>query len=269
MISTEKITSKENQRLVAARKIRDGKDRERIFVEGARLVGEAVSSQIKIEQCFVVEGFRDQKLLEQISQSVGQVVEVSAKLFRSLADTTNPQGIAVIAQRPRWSKDDLEMAVRAANLPIVIYLKEINNPSNLGAVIRTAEAAGVTGVIISDGSADVYSPKALRASMGSCFRLSIVDMFGLPEMTVWAVQSGLRTIAADISGDVPYFDFDWLEPVLLVFGSESHGLSKDELVSIDEVIKIPMDNNVESLNLAVSSGIILFEARRQRSRSTI
>jgi TrmH family RNA methyltransferase len=148
---------------------------------------------------------------------------------------------------------------------IVVYLNKINNPSNLGAVMRTAEAAGATGIITSPGSVDAFSPKSLRASMGSAFRLPIVQNIPLIDAHHWAKENGMTCVAADISGGISYTAVDWNGPKLLVLGSEAHGLSDKDLNLIDEKIVIPMHAGVESLNLAVSAAVILFEAARQRS----
>ena len=145
-----------------------------------------------------------------------------------------------------------------------LFLKEINNPSNLGAIVRTAEAAGAIGVIVSKGSADVFSPKALRSAMGSSFRLPVWENAEFSEVLGWAKVHDLVTVAADILGTSSYTDIDWRIPSLLIFGSEAHGLGELELAAIDKTVLIPMENGVESLNLAVSAGIILFEARRQK-----
>ncbi len=265
MVDTEKITSRDNQRLVNARKARDGKETRRIFIEGRRLVDEALRSKIVIEECFFVEGFRERELLATIDAKAPKIVEMPERIFRSLADTDNSQGIILIAERPRDGARDIEERLnsKSSSLPIVLFLKEINNPSNLGAILRTAEAAGVSGIVISENSADVYSPRSLRAAMGASFRLPIWDQAGFDEVLLWARKWGLESTATDIRAEKSYTHIDWRQPRLLIFGSEAHGLSEKDLDRIDEQMQIPMENDVESLNLAVSAGIILFEAKRQ------
>jgi TrmH family RNA methyltransferase len=146
---------------------------------------------------------------------------------------------------------------------LVIFLNEINNPANLGAVFRTAEAAGVAGVITSRNSADVYSPKSLRAAMGSAFRLSIWDNAVFNEVLSWSGSIGLTPTATDTDATMAYTELDWRTPRLLIFGSEAHGLKDLDTAGIKDVIRIPIEPQVDSLNLAISAGIILFEARRQ------
>lgn len=266
MREIEKITSRDNRRLVYARKVRDGGVPEKIFIEGKRLAAEAVRSGITIDECFVVEGFRDRELRRSVEGRTANIAEVSEKSFHTVADTIQPQGIVLIARRPRGLPEGIEGRLGRSVLPLVVFLNEINNPSNLGAVLRTAEAAGVAGVVVSQNSADVFSPKALRASMGASFRIAIWENAHFEEAMNWANAMNLIVTAADVSASVIYLDTDWQVPRLLLFGSEAHGLSKSELFSSEDRVRIPLDNHVESLNLAVSAGIILFEARRQNWR---
>lgn len=263
MSEIEKITSRDNRRLVTARKIRDGKISEQIFIEGRRLTFEALRSDISIEECFVAEGFRDQELLAAVANRTSAIAEISGSVFGSIADTDRSQGIILIAKRPRTGADTIKSRIGIGGLPITVFLKEVNNPSNLGAIVRTAEAAGVASVIISRHSADVYSAKALRAAMGASFRLPIWDNADFDEVLGWAEKGKMLTTAADAKSSEIYSDLDWSIPRLLIFGSEAHGLSDADMGKIDDRIKIHMESEVESLNIAVSVGIILFEAKRQ------
>ncbi len=253
----ERITSRDNQRLADVRKVRDGKDHSRIFIEGVRLAAEALRSGLTIDACFVAESFKDREVFRELER---RTTVVADELFPAIAETKHPQGIILTATRPVHTLESF-----ADRSPIVVYLKEINNPSNLGAVMRTVEASGAAGIITSPGSVDAYSPKGLRASMGSAFRLPVVQNIALADAHLWAKEKGMSCVAADISGGVSYTEVEWNEPKLLVLGSEAHGLSTADLNRIDEKIVIPMHAGVESLNLAVSAGIILFEAARQRS----
>jgi RNA methyltransferase, TrmH family len=265
MKKIETITARDNRRLVHARKVRDGKAAGQIFIEGRRLVFEALRSDIEINECFVTEGFGDHELLKAVADSVEVVTAVSERIFDSITDTKQSQGIVLLAKRPEASLKSIEEGLRSSSLPIVVFLKEVNNPSNLGAVLRTAEAVGIAGVIVSNNSADIYSPKSIRAAMGAGFRMTVVEETDLTKAVSWAKEQGLTVTATDTSALDSYTETNWKKPRLLIFGSEAHGLDDDELSAVDERIKIPMATSVESLNLAVSAGIILFEARRQNS----
>lgn len=262
MLEIKRITSRENRRVVRARRIRDGREPAWIFIEGKRLAREAISSGLEIDECFVVEDLGDTKLLDLLEKNGIEISELPRDLMRSISATEQPQGIILIARRPSHRNFDLRTDGHA--VPVYVYLHEVNNPSNLGAVLRCVEASGAAGVFVSANSADVYSPKALRSSMGSAFRMNIAENVILSDVITMARQAGLGCLAVDASGSGSYLEIDWRQPHLLVFGSEAHGLSDDQLRSIGRSINIPMEQPVESLNLAVAAGVVLFEAKRRQ-----
>ena len=256
------ITSKDNSKLKLARSVRDGRESDLIFVEGVRLVEELLRSPLKGRTVFASESAGDKLThsLSEFSRSGAEINVIASKIFDSITDTKNSQGIVVLADRPQ----PREYADAFASEGLLVFLHQAGNPSNLGAIIRTAEAAGARSVLISPGSADAFSPKSLRSSMGSAFRQSLCTGAGLEDAVRLAKANGYRTIAADIGASRPYTQCDLHRRTMLVFGSEAHGLDRDYLKLIDEKVFIPMENGVESLNLAVSAGILLFEAKRQR-----
>ncbi len=262
-----KITSRDNQRLKNARKTRDGKIKDLIFVEGVRLAEEILRSNLVINEVFYTENFqnnnRGKYLLNTFAAQNIEVFEVSGQIFNSLSDTKHSQGIVLTARQPQTGQNLIESNL-TKNFPLVLLLHEINNPSNLGAILRTAEASGVSGIILTRNSANAFSPKALRASMGAAFRLPIWENAEFSEVLNWAKNNDFNTICADINAEKSYTEIDWKMPKLLIFGSEAHGLSENERDQINESLVIPMENEVESLNLAVSCGIILFESKRQK-----
>jgi len=253
----ERITSRDNEKLKLARRVRDGKVHDSIFVEGSRLCGEAVSSSIEIEMVFVTERFMETKSFGQIADELEGVHVVSESILESIADTNSPQGIVIVARRPAFKSTEI------AGSGTSLFLLQINNPSNLGAVIRTAEAADVRQILISVGSADPYSPKSLRASMGSSFRMRISEGCVLESVIERSKKNEIEVLAVDKKGKSIYSLRLTNKPRLLVFGSEAHGLPDEALEAANSVVSIPMSSPVESLNLAVSCGIILFEMQRQ------
>ena len=264
----EKITSRDNPRLKMVRKVRDGKQDDRLFVEGLRLCEETLRSPLKIIECYFRGDFvsteRGATLVNQVATRGAEIFEIGNNGFDSIAETPSPQGIILICERPAASPNRIDESLGTTeSIPVVLFLHEISNPSNLGAIVRTCEAAGASGLIISRSSADVFSPKALRASMGSAFRLPVWADVSLPEALDWAKLNEMVISAADLRAEHSYTSIDWTRPRLLVFGSEAHGLGQAHLSCIEESIQIPMRNNVESLNIAVSCGILLFEAKRQ------
>jgi TrmH family RNA methyltransferase len=270
-MNIRKIESRDNPRLKLARKVRDGLEREFIFIEGTRLAEEAVRSGLMIEIGIFENGYGSEMgnndLIETISGKTNEIIEVGEQLFSTISDTRSSQGIVLICKRPMADRSVFEKtaADRSAFLPLVVMLHEINNPSNLGAVIRTSEAAGATGVITSINSADVFSPRSLRGAMGSTFRMPIWAGAQLVDILDWSRSKGFSTVGASADANRSYAEVDWTAPHLLFMGSEAHGIPTNLEGKLDRMVSIPMDGNVESLNLAVAAGIILFEARRQVS----
>jgi TrmH family RNA methyltransferase len=263
-----KITSRDNSLLRRARAVRDGKANESIFVEGLRLCEEALSSRLKIEAAIYSEEIarkeRAAELIERLQVSGAKTASVSEKLLESISFTKTPQGIVVLAGRPTISED--EFKVRQPVTPVLVLMHGINNPVNVGAIIRTAEAAGVTGIIATTNASDPFSAKALRGAMGSAFRLPIWTGATYAEVLAWCVERGIRTISSDARASRDYTLVDWTRACALIVGPESTGLASNEIEQADETVRIPMKGAVESLNVAVATGILLYEAARQRAQ---
>jgi len=249
--------------------VRDSLVNDAIFVEGARLAEEVLRSNLKISDVFFTESFaqteRGKSFLQQAENY--NLAEVPEKIFDSLTDTKNSQGVILICEKPATDKSFIEAKLsKNKKFRLVVLLHQTNNPTNLGAILRTCEAANVAGVILTKNSADAFSPKALRGAMGASFRLPLWTEADFFEVLDWAEEKNLISICADVNAEKSYLDVDWREPHLLIFGSEAHGLSQKERERVAESLIIPMENGVESLNLAVSTGVILFEAKRQMNR---
>lgn len=260
------ITSTTNQSVKNAKRVRDGKDRAMIFIEGSRLFEEALSSGLTFANTYVTERFYEsnESSFKGGKASLPKPIMVSESVLRAMAETPSPQGVIAIANRPAFSLSDIERNLnRRGKLRVVLYLHNISNPANLGAIVRTAEAAGIAGIITSEGSADAFSPASLRGSMGSAFRLPIVEKIDMSAAFELANENQMTIASVDIKGDKSYSEADWTKPRMLVFGAEAHGLPDEILGRADEILTIEMTKPVESLNLAVSCGIILFEAKRQ------
>lgn len=268
MPDREIITSRDNQHVKHARRVREGLEAGSMFVEGTRLVEELLRSDVAVANVFVSAAAagngRIAALVGSLTKSGTAPVTVAERIFDQIAATKNPQGIIAVAVRPSFDVGVLAGSLVNSEIPVVVLLHSANDPSNVGSVVRTAEAAGAAGVILTRGSADPYSPKALRASMGSAFRIPIVSEMSIEDAVDWASGHGLLATGADVNAETLHYEADWTRPRLLMFGSEAHGLSESERELAAELIKIPLSNAVESLNLAVSSGIILFEAKRRR-----
>ncbi|MEP7075297.1 MAG: RNA methyltransferase [Acidobacteriota bacterium] len=271
MTEIDTITSRDNAKLKLARRVRDGREPELMFVEGTRLCAEVLRSPVTIVDCFISDAlfYKEGQIVQAIENARAAINRLRDDLFKTIADTDSPQGIVLVCKRPSLNRKAFEEAFSGsqAALPTVVLLHQVNNPSNLGAILRVAEAAGAVGVIVSRNSADPFSPKAIRSSMGSAFRLPIWKDVEMEEAIKWGKERGIIPTAADVAEGNAYTDIDWMLPRLLIFGSEAHGLSEAEKKYVDDLITIPMNCIVESLNLAVSAGVILFEAKRQINAS--
>lgn len=262
------ITSRDNSLLRRARSVRDGKEPASIFVEGLRLCEEALASGLNIEAVIYSEEIarkeRPAHLLEQLRGVTEKVVSVSERLLASVSYTKTPQGIVVLASRPLNEPE----AFKAKQLgsPLLVIMHGINNPVNVGAILRVAEAAGAAGVIATKHTADPFSPKSLRGAMGSAFRVPIWSEVDYPEVLSWCRQLEIKTFCADVNASLTHTTAVWTGSCALILGSESTGLTTAEIAeAAGETIRVPMQGRVQSLNVAVAAGIILYECARQRS----
>ncbi len=261
------IISRDNSLLRQVRAVRDGKIDELIFVEGLRLAEEVLRSELKIEAVIVSEQLAQKekaaRLINELGQVSNRLASVSEMLLESISYTKTPQGIVLLASRPETSKQHFQ--VNQQKPALIVVMHRINNPVNVGAILRTAEAAGATGAIATQHTTDPFSPKSLRGAMGSAFRLPIWFGPTFDETIAWCDERRIKTVCADVDGTMIYDEFDWRKPSALILGPESEGLSKEEMEKADAAVRIPMRGPAESLNVAVATGILLYGAERQRT----
>ncbi len=261
----ETITSRRNAVVQKARAVREGRERELIFVEGVRLCEEAASAGLLIETVLCVEGTaheeRGARLLSALEARRGRVHFASPDVLEYVSDTKTPQGVVALARRPPTGRDVLE---KTRETPLVVLMHGVNNPSNAGAMLRVSEAAGATGVITTRGSTALFSAKSLRGAMGSAFRLPLWTGADFTEALEWCAQRRIRSVSTHLSAERSHMQLDWTIPRAVIVGSEGAGLSPAEAQAADDRIRIPMRETVESLNVAVALGIVLYEAVRQR-----
>jgi TrmH family RNA methyltransferase len=261
----ETITSRDNSLLRSARSVRDGKITGHIFVEGLRLCEEALRSGLSIEAVIVSEELaakeKSASLIGELSTKSNRAATVSEKLLESIAYTKTPQGIVLLAKRP--PADQQHFAIHQKD-SLIVVMHRINNPVNVGAILRTAEAAGAAGAIATQNTADPFSPKALRGAMGAAFRLPVWFGATYSEAINWCSEQHMQTVCADVHATTSYDEVNWTMPVALILGPESSGLSPEEIELAGVSVRIPMHEQAESLNVAVATGVLLYEAARQR-----
>ncbi len=262
----DRITSKDNSLLREARAVRDGKVAELIFVEGLRLCEEAVNSELPIHALIFSEELakkpKPAELIQKFAEAGERAAVVSEKLLASISYSKTPQGIVALASRPEMTEGNL--ARRQPETPLIVVMHRITNPVNVGAILRTAEATGVTGAIATENATDPFSPKALRGAMGAAFRLPVWFRPSYATVIEWCAQHGIKTVCADLDAQTLYSDIDWTVPRALILGPETSGLTGAEIEAADEATRIPMRAPVESLNVSVAAGVLFYEATRQR-----
>ena len=252
------IRSRDNERIRHARRVRDGREDRLIFVEGLRLAEECLRSGLEVTMAFhrARGEERQQRLLADLAGRGVACHEVATAVLETLSDTVQGQGMILLARRPE--------AVAPEKARLVLGLDRVQDPGNLGTLLRTAEAAGVDGVVLLAGCADVYSPKVLRASMGAAFRLPVLAAADADALQSLAGRMGLALAAAAVAGECAYDAHEWCKPTLLVLGNEANGVSPELLARCDHRLRIPLAHGVESLNVAAAGAVMLFEAARQR-----
>ena len=240
------ITSKANSVVKNTKKLHQKKYRKSAYlIEGWHLFEEAVQAGVTIEKVFALESYRDQLA------AFPQTIWVSEEILLDLADTQTPQGIVAVIQKEEVGLPDLHQGK-------YLFLEDVQDPGNVGTMIRTADAAGFTGVIVSDKSADIYSLKTLRSMQGSHFHLPIYRM-PLVSFVEEAKKSNLPILATTLSRDSKdYRELSSLENFVLVMGNEGQGISSVMAESADQLVHIGMKGRAESLNVAVAAGILMF-----------
>ena len=263
------ITSTSNakiKRIVQLRKKKKARDAEGVFlVEGIRMfreIPEKLLQEIYIsESC---EGKEGKEIRRRASACGIRPELVSDGVFSHLSDTQTPQGILCVVRQLSYSLEE----VADAPCPHMLVLDRLQDPGNVGTILRTAEGAGVTGILLDGECADIYNPKTIRSTMGSIFRMPFYYIQDLEEGIRYLKKRGICTYAAHLEGKRAYDEEDYRKPCAFLIGHEGNGLRPEIADLADTYIRIPMAGEVESLNAAIASAVLMFEAGRQRrSRS--
>ena len=228
-------------------------------IEGTKLFMEAPVALIR-EVYVSVDFYRRVNDLEKLSTLPHEIV--SADVFARMSDTQSPQGILCVMAEEKYNISDI-LGLPPAPAPLLLLCEGINDPGNMGTIIRSAEAAGASAVIVSAGCVDIHNPKSVRATMGSIFRMPCVHAVDWTALIQNLKNKGFKLYAASPDGSQAYDEADFCERTAFIIGSESHGLPDDTKAALTN-ISIPMLGAVESLNVATAAAILLHEAARQR-----
>lgn len=260
----EKITSVSNSKIKFVNSLQQKNVRlkENLFLcEGLRLCETAIDSSFEIQTAFLtrkmLDDSRGKSLVEKLNDRI--CFEVSDQVFRKISETDNPQGILFVMKIPSQHVDSKKFLEKKN--AFIICLDRIQDPGNLGTILRTSLAVGVDGIFLIDGSVDIYSGKSIRSSMGAIFRLPNIVNISRDEFL--NIMTGRNVFSTTANAPEKYFDVDFSKETILVFGNEANGIDI-KIIDRSQKISIPMKNSVESLNVAVSASIILYEVSRQR-----
>lgn len=260
------ITSAQNSAVKHACKLRNRRDREKeqlTLLEGYRELTRALEYGMELTECFFAPemflGENEFPLLDKLEAAGVKVIQVTPGLLGKLAYRDRPEGLIAIAKMMRH---------RLADMPVVengLYLvaEAVEKPGNLGSILRSADAAGVDGLIICDKCTDIYNPNVIRASTGALFSVPLAEAETM-EAIEWLRKNNIRTVAATPHVKTIYTDIDMSLSTAIIVGTEQHGLSDVWLENADESVVIPMLGKIDSLNVSTAATILLYEAARQR-----
>lgn len=266
------ITSASNQHMkqinALLKKGKERREKRGFVVEGPKMVMEAPTEWLKA--VYVSEFFEkhpeNQTLLKELGQkckSVQAQFEIVAdSVFKNVSDTQTPQGIMAVVAMPEYSMEQLLQGEKTH----LLILESIQDPGNLGTMVRTGEGAGITGVIMNKTTVDLFNPKTIRSTMGSIYRVPFYVTEDLTKTMMELKQKEISLYAAHLKGQHAYDEADYSKACGFLIGNEGNGLS-DEIADLaDTYIKIPMEGQVESLNAAISATLLMYEANRQRRK---
>ncbi|MGD9677460.1 MAG: 23S rRNA (guanosine(2251)-2'-O)-methyltransferase RlmB [Vulcanibacillus sp.] len=261
----ELIESIHNPRVSLWYQLNSKKGREeqgRFIIEGYKLIEEALTTNQEIEVVIVNNDKDPSDFTDKlIYQNDIKIVNVSNIVFNKLCDTETPQGIIAVVKKKRWEFNEL---LKDEVNKVLLLIDEIQDPGNLGTIIRSAAAAGVSGIIIGKNTVELHNPKVIRSAMGSIFHVPIL-INNLDD----SIEK-LKALKIDLIGTSPYasidyYNVDLTNNVALVIGNEARGLSEERQASVNKMVRIPIVGNTESLNVAMATTVILFEHLRQRN----
>jgi RNA methyltransferase, TrmH family len=265
-LKLQPISSSSNSLLKRIRGLHQRATREKtgqFIVEGIKSVEEALQHKVKVTDIAISQTCLRDGPPSAIAAFEGGLSVVDDKLFKDLGTTITPCGVIAVVRMPEYKAEEL----LDATVPLLVIAHAVQDPGNLGTIIRTARAAGASGVILTKGTVDPFSPKVVRSAMGALFTMPMLGDIELPKAVAMLKERNIRICGLDMEADKHYFDADLRGPTALVLGNEGHGFDKEELELMDEVLSIPMDSRSESLNVSASAAIVLFSAVEQRMKA--
>lgn len=257
------ITSKENEFVKHVKKLKDKKYRDisdEYVIEGMKLVAEAIQEKASIKQIVLCDDCEKnamipKDLMYEIAKN--ECIYVTEKVFKYLSEVQTPQGIlAIIEKNKKDGKIDYTQDV-------IVALDDVQDPGNLGTILRTVDSAGLTQILVSKGTADAYNPKVVRSTMGAIFRVKIIECENLGQTLKEIKKHKFKIVASSLQTENAIYDINYHKKVIII-GNEANGIEQEIQELADEKVKIPMLGKTESLNASIATGIILYEYVRQK-----
>ena len=265
------ISSKDNEFIKHIKKLKDKKYRDlnnEYIIEGIKIIEEAINEKANIKQVVICDDCEKtsnipKDLMYEIAKQ--QCVYVTSKLFESLTDFTNPQGILAIVEKNAMIAPALGSAEQEIDYKqdIIVALDDIQDPGNLGTILRTVDSIGVNQILVSKGTADSYNPKVVRSTMGAIFRVKIIECEDLEKTLKEIKKHKFEIVVTSLQTQNSIYDIDYKKKVIVI-GNEANGVEEKIQKIADKKVKIPMLGKTESLNASVAAGIILYEYVRQK-----
>lgn len=254
------ITSKDNETIKHIKKLKERKFREEyneFVIEGPKMIEEAINEKVKIKTVVICDdcrtsGFLTNELMYEVAKF--NCIYTSEKVFNSITDVVNHQGIIAVVEKS--ALDEIKIDYKS---DVFLLLDTIQDPGNMGTILRTADSLDINQIIVSENTADIFNPKVVRATMGAIFRVRVIKVDSLAKIVKEMKKRKINIYATDLQTDKSIYDVDY-KKTAIVIGNESNGVSEEILQLANTKIKIPMTGKTESLNAAVATGIILYEA---------
>lgn len=265
MISS--VTNKQVKYVNSLVKKAKTRQEEDLFVaEGARMCGEIPKDRIRT--LYISESFQQHPECKELTAGVRHVELVTDAVFKALSDTQTPQGILALVKQYHYTLDQVARTASNGGRPAhMMILETLQDPGNLGTILRAGEGAGVTGILMDSRTADIYSPKVVRSTMGSILRVPFLYVDDLGAALDVLKKKGIRLFAAHLQGKNTYDRENYCPDMGFLIGNEGNGLTEDTAARADTLVRIPMEGKVESLNAAVAASVLMFEAARQRRQA--
>lgn len=262
----QKISSKDNEFVKHVKKLKDKKYRDlnnEFVVEGIKLVKEAIQENANIKQIIICEDCQNGEVIpKELTYEIAkhECIYVTSQVFNAITEVKNPQGILAVVEKNSAESNNAQIDY---SQDIIVALDDLQDPGNLGTILRTVDSIGLKQILVSKGTADCFNPKVVRSTMGAIFRIKIIECENLKETLKQAKKHQFKIMVTSLQTDNSIYDVNYNKKIIVI-GNEANGVEQEIQEFADEKVKIPMLGKTESLNASVATGIVLYEYVRQK-----